>query len=141
MYFGIYVHTQGPSPLRDVARAFARLIGHALEGAVLSEIDGLFLGLQSVSSFQVGIKPGRRKVRRDYDLRLVTGGSVHYACLVELDNILLADGEVIEAARSEAALFEYVRNVVTEILPVALRGFGDQDLQLLQDAVSKASFS
>ena len=137
MRFGVYVHTQGPSTLREVARLFSQLVAQALEDVALSEVDGLFLGFQSFSSFYTGIKPGRRKLRRNYDLRLITGGTEHYACSVELDSAL-PDGEVVEAATSEEAMFEFIRARVSQVLPAALHGFPASDLASVQFAVTAA---
>ena len=140
MNFGIYVHTQGPSPFREVARELGQSMERALRDITFEEIDGLFLSYQSVSNLMTGSKKLRRRVRRDYNLRLITGGTEHYRCMVEYD-ALVADADTTEAGTSERTLFEFVRSLVLTSLPPALAGLHSGDLANLQIAASKASMS
>jgi hypothetical protein len=136
MIFGIYVHTQGPSSFREVAHALSRSLRPAFDGLRLSEVDGLFLGFHSTSRIESGVSPLKRKVRRDYTLKLITGGTEHYDCLVEL-NSEVPDAEVIEAT-SESAMFEFVKSSIGKVLPVALRGFPPEDAQRVLSVVASA---
>jgi hypothetical protein len=78
--FGIYVHTQGPSPFREVASCLNRTVRAALQSLHLREIDGLYISFYSTSRFETGMRKLKRRVRRDYKLKLITGGAVHYNC-------------------------------------------------------------
>ena len=119
--------------MEEVAGYLGRSVNHAMASEQPTEIDGLVLSFQSVSSLQSGVKVGRRKVRRNYNLKLITGGTEHYNCLVELD-IKVSDGDVIEAS-SDSALFEFVRELVAEALPAALKGFSPDDLALFSKVI------
>jgi hypothetical protein len=104
------------------------------------EIDGLFISYQSVSSLSGGSDKPKRKIRRDYRLRLITGGTEHYKCMVEYDALVL-DAEVIAASASERSLFEYVRSLTLSSLAPALAGLHPGDLARMQQAASAAEMT
>jgi len=134
MEFGIYVHTQGPSLFREVARELDQKVKGALEQTTLVEVDGLYLSFYSTSAFPKGVKRLKRRVRRNYTMKLITGGTASYKCLVEFD-AEVADAELIDSSSTKRDLFEFVRSAVMHCLPIALAEFKGDDLKLVQSAV------
>ena len=96
----------------------------------MSEIDGLFIGLLSTSIFEAGFKVYKRRVKRDYNLKIITKGTVeHYNCLVDID-IELPDALVIEA-NTEPAMRTYIKKTLLEISPKLMKGFADEELKMV----------
>jgi hypothetical protein len=79
----------------------------------------------------------KKKVRRDYTEKIITGGSQHFNCVVELD-VEVSDADLVASAGAEASLFNFVQDIVLRCLPMALNGFPKEDLFLVQAAVSSA---
>ena len=140
MIFGLYVHTQTPSFLDNTGRTLCERLAAVAANLTLSEIDGLFLGISSMAGLPSGLKTKRRKVKRDYTLRLPTRQSEHYRYMVELD-AYVAEAEVVAASVSEQMLFEYAKSCVLHMLPKALRGFPAEELALLKGVVSGAELN
>ena len=129
LQFGIYVHTQGPGGLlKSVCNEMSRELKTKFLNVVLSKIDCLVIGFHSISSFEAGFKVYKRRVKRNYDLKIFTRGTVeHYNCLIEIE-IELPDALVIEA-NTEEAMRTYIKKTLLEIAPKLMKGFPDEDLK------------
>jgi hypothetical protein len=134
--FGLYVHQAGSTWFDDLARTLGRASSMALADAELDEIDGLYISFFAVSHLNEGVRKLKKKVRRDYTMKIITGGSQHFRCLIELD-VEVADSELVAAAGSESSLFSFVKSVVLRCLPMAL-GNDSVALAVVQAAVSSA---
>jgi hypothetical protein len=127
--FGIYVHTQGPGGL---LKSMCNEVSLELEARflvlVLSEIDGLFINFFQTSIFEAGTKVHKRRVKRNYDLKLIGKNTIeHYSCLIAID-IDLPDAVVI-AANTEDAMRAYIKKTLLEIAPKLMKGFSDEELE------------
>jgi hypothetical protein len=127
MIFGINVHTQGPSGLlKSTCQKISRELERKFSELVLSEVDGLFIGFLSTSVFEAGLKIYKRRIKRNYDMKLITLGTVeHYNCLVDME-VELPDALVIEANTDEAMRI-YIKAVLLDIVPKLLKGQPDTD--------------
>jgi len=137
MYFGIHVHTAGATWFDAVAKILDRSVRASLAEIQLSEVDGLYIGFSASSRLSQGLRKVKKKIRRDYTSKVLTGGVRYYKCVVEFD-AEVSDAELVAAADTEASLFSFVQRIVLDCLPMALRGFEDSDLAVVQSAVSEA---
>lgn len=137
MDFGIYVHTQGPGGLlKDSARILDASLNRIFDQSTLGEIDAIYISFQAVSRLQVGVKVRRLRVRRNHDLKLITGGRIHYNCMVECD-IELPDCDVIEAD-SEHKMLSYLKGVLTHVAPKMFGEFPPSETASFLLAIGRA---
>jgi hypothetical protein len=137
MRFGIYVHTAGSTWFDQTANALHRVASEQLKEVVLDDFDGLYISFEVASSCPDGFRVLKRRVRRDYELKLITGGAHFFKCMVELD-VELGDPEVLVKAGTEASLFEFTQSAVIRCLPLALKGFEARGLRAVEAAVANA---
>jgi hypothetical protein len=138
MEFGIYVHTAGSTWFDSVATALSNVVQEALRNIHLNEVDGLYFSFHATDRFASGIKTLKRKERHNYTMKVITGGSRYYRCLVEFD-AEVADAELVSAASSEPSLFSFVQATVLQCLPMALPTIPAEQLTTLRAAVSQAN--
>jgi hypothetical protein len=134
MQFGVYVHNSGSTWLNQIAGSIAATASNELSDVRLSEVDGLFIGLNASAAVPTGIVASRRKVKRDYQLKLITGGTEHYRCLIERD-FKVSDAELLAAADSERTLFVFVQQLLCRTVDMALQGFPETEIQRIKSAI------
>jgi hypothetical protein len=137
MHFGIYVHDSGTTWLDVQARSLDNAAGKTLSTLSLPELDGLFIGLTASKSLASGLKQLKKRVRRNHKLRLITGGSERYKCLVELD-ALVSDSDLVANADSETKLFGFVQWAVCRCIDMALSDFPHEEAAMVKAAVQSA---
>ena len=137
MRFGIYVHETGSTWLDQTAGALHRICHEQLKEVVLGDFDGLYISFRVASLCPGGFRILKRKVRRDYKMKLITGGANLFKCLIELD-VELGDPDVVAAANTESSLFEFTQATVMRCLPIALKEFEVHSLRAVEAAVSAA---
>ncbi len=127
MKFGINVDSQGPGGLlKLICLRISQELKRKFSEVVLSEVDGLAIGFMSTSVFETGLRIYKRRVKRNYNLKLITFGTVeHFNCLIEM-GVELPDALVIEA-NTEEAMRIYIKSVLLEIVPKLLKGFPEVD--------------
>jgi len=137
MRFGIYVHETGSTWLDQTAGTLHCICHEHLKDAVLSDFDGLFISFRVASLCPGGFRMLKRKVRRDYKMKIITGGANLFKCLIELD-VELSDSDLVAAADTEDSLFEFTKRTVIRCLPIALKEFEEHSLRVVEAAVSAA---
>ena len=137
MDFGIYVHTQGPGGLlKESAKKLDFAMRSGLQVAEFGLIDAIFISFQALSGIQSGFRVRKNRVRRDCDLKLITGGKIHYNCMIEFD-IDIPDADVIEADSVMGMIF-YLKRVLTEVTPQLFKNFPSREAELFILAIEKA---
>ena len=137
MRFGLYAHVSGSTWLDSVAATLGSVVQERLSNVDLDDVDGLYISFLATNDFSRGVKKLKRKVRRNYTMKVITGGTRYFRCLVELD-AYVADAELVAAADTEISLFEFVKATALRCLPLAFPGVEQASLLVLQDAVSRA---
>jgi len=138
MEFGIYVHTQGPGGLlKECAKTLDSSLNGILNQSGFEEIDAIYLSFHSISSIQAGFRVCKLRVRRNYDMKLITGGKVHYNCMIECD-IDLPDYDVIEAD-SEHKMILYLKGVLIDVTPKLFHEFPPGEADYFLSAVRQAN--
>lgn len=138
MQFGIYVHQSGTTWLDATARSLDIATAKALAQVDSPDLDGLFISLTGSQSLATGIKKLKKRVRRNHTLRLITGGSETYRCLVELD-ALVSDADLVANAESEDKLFAFVKVIICHCVDLALSDFHSERVLIVKTAVQSAS--
>jgi len=135
MKLRLYVHRQGPeSQLGKVARKFDELINQELARYPEGEVDAIFVSFSSTSEFESGWKIRRKKIRRNFTRKLLTGGSIHYRCAVEIE-VDVADAEIISLQDSQNIAL-YIKDALIWLLPKVLKGLSVVDESMLGAVVS-----
>ncbi|MDR7050139.1 hypothetical protein J2X54_002620 [Duganella sp. 3397] len=138
MEFGIYVHSQGPGGLlEECAKTLDASLNGILNQSGFEEIDAIYVSFQSVSRIQTGFRVCKLRVRRNYDMKLITGGRVHYNCMIECD-IDLADCDVIEAD-SEDKMISYLKGVLIKVAPRLFGEFPSGEAEYFLSAVGQVN--
>lgn len=137
MQFGVYVHQSGSTWLDVVARKLGDQAGKLLAEVELPEVDGLFIGLTASQSQVAGIKKLKLRVRRHHALKLISGGSELFRCLVELD-ALVSDLELVANAETEEKHVAFVKETICRCVDVALADFPEEQAELVKTAVRTA---
>lgn len=136
MYFGIYVHTQGPGGLlKTVCNEISSELEKKFAPRVLSEADGLFVDFFSTSAFEVGLRVIKKRTKRNYTMKLIGGGTIYYACLVEI-YVELPDAVVIETNTAKG-MRAYIKTVLMEVAPKLLKGFPIEDLKIFEENIRR----
>ena len=137
MQFSIYVHDAGATWLDSVAGSLGNAVQSTLRDVQLSMVDGLCVSLWATTDFAQGVRQVRTRARRDYKMKIITGGTRFYRCLLECD-AQLADGELVGAASTEESLFRFTQASIVKCLPTGLAEFNPSDLAVVSRAVSGA---
>lgn len=137
MQFGIHVHQSGSTWFDVVARKLSDQVRESLADVRLPEVDGLFISLAASQSQVTGMKKLRLRVRRNHTLKLITGGSEVFRCLVELD-ALVSELELLANADTEAKHVSFIKAIVCRCIDLALADFPAEQAEFVKAAVRAA---
>jgi hypothetical protein len=137
MEFGIYVQFQGyDGLLKECAKKIDASLNEIFNKSGFEEIDAIYVSFQSTNRIQAGFKVCKLHVRRNYDLKLITGGKVHYNCMIECD-LDIPDCDVIEAD-SKDKMISYLKGLLIELAPKLFGEFPPREAEYFLSAVRQA---
>lgn len=140
MEFGIYVQNEGPGGLlKKCAKTLDASLNVILNQnqSGFEAIDAIYMGFDSASEFQSGFKVCMLRVRRNYDLKLITGGKVHYNCMIEC-NIDLPECDIVEA-HSEDKMISYLKGVLIKVAPRLFDKFPPGEAEYFLSAIGQVN--